>query len=86
MPWPLCSLGANLDVDVPIKYLGLFLEDAAVYEDVCVKYASGEMTSGEVKALAAKVVTAIVTKHQTARACVTDADVAQFMATRPLFE
>ena len=79
------KLGADLSVDVPIKYLSLFLRDEAKYDEVASQYAAGVLTSGQVKKLAAQAVAAVVVEHQRARAGVTDDDVALFMSQRPLF-
>ena len=43
--------GANLDIDVPFQYLQFFLEDDAKLEDIRQKYTSGEMMTGEIKAI-----------------------------------
>jgi len=43
--------GANLDIDVPFQYLQFFLEDDAKLAEIKEKYSSGEMLTGEVKAV-----------------------------------
>ena len=43
--------GANLDIDVPFQYLQFFLEDDEQLAQIKEKYSSGEMLTGEVKAL-----------------------------------
>ena len=47
--------GCNLEVDVPYQYLTFFLEDDEKLEDIRVRYGSGELLSGEVKAELIKV-------------------------------
>ena len=42
--------GANLDVDVPWKYLNFFLEDDAKLTQIGESYSSGKMLTGEIKA------------------------------------
>lgn len=41
--------GADLDVDIPYKYLRFFMEDEARLEEIRVKYSTGKMLTGEVK-------------------------------------
>lgn len=43
------KLGANLDVDVQIKYLEFFLEDDDEFEHIKKEYKDGRMLTGEVK-------------------------------------
>ena len=47
--------GANLDIDVSFQYLTFFLEDDDLLEEIKVKYGSGEMLTGEIKGILAKV-------------------------------
>ena len=77
-------LGADLTTDVPIKYLQYFLEDDLELAMIEASYAAGELTCGEVKAKAAAVVSEVVTRHQEARARVTQEDVARCMSVRPI--
>ncbi|KAI3967593.1 hypothetical protein MKW92_003468 [Papaver armeniacum] len=76
--------GANLDKDIPFKYLEFFLEDDAELEHIKQAYGSGKMLSGDIKDRLAKVLTQLVEKHCQARAAVTDEMVDAFMAVRPL--
>lgn len=76
--------GANLEVDIPVKYLGFFLEDDAELEHIRTDYAAGRMLTGEVKQRLIEVLTLMVERHQQARAAVTDEMVDAFMAVRPL--
>ncbi|XP_019263679.1 PREDICTED: tryptophan--tRNA ligase, cytoplasmic [Nicotiana attenuata] len=76
--------GANLEVDIPFKYLGFFLDDDAELELSREEYGSGRMLTGEVKKRLTEVLTDIVERHRRARALVTDEMVDAFMAVRPL--
>lgn len=78
------QLGANLEVDIPIKYLSFFLEDDAELEHIKEEYGAGRMLTGEVKQRLIQVLTEIVERHRTARANVTEKMVDAFMAVRPL--
>ncbi|XP_062163672.1 tryptophan--tRNA ligase, cytoplasmic [Alnus glutinosa] len=76
--------GANLEVDIPIKYLSFFLDDDAEIEHTKKEYAAGRMLTGEVKQRLIEVLTKLVERHRRARAAVTDEMVDAFMAVRPL--
>ncbi|KAL5983190.1 hypothetical protein ACLOJK_017274 [Asimina triloba] len=76
--------GANLEVDIPVKYLGFFLEDDAELEHIRKEYGAGQMLTGEVKKRLIEVLTELVERHRKARAAVTDEMVDAFMAVRPL--
>ncbi|XP_002530195.2 tryptophan--tRNA ligase, cytoplasmic [Ricinus communis] len=76
--------GANLEVDIPVKYLNFFLEDDDELEHIKKEYAAGRMLTGEVKKRLAEVLTEIVERHRVARSAVTDEMVDAFMAVRPL--
>ncbi|KAJ0702412.1 putative tryptophan--tRNA ligase [Helianthus annuus] len=76
--------GANLEVDIPFKYLSFFLEDDEELEHIRKEYGSGRMLTGEVKKRLIEVLTEIVERHRAARAAVTDEMVDAFMAVRPL--
>ncbi|XWS52740.1 hypothetical protein CRYUN_Cryun11dG0098100 [Craigia yunnanensis] len=76
--------GANLEVDIPIKYLNFFLEDDAELEHIKKEYGAGRMLTGEVKKRLTGVLTELVERHRKARAAVTDEMVDAFMAVRPL--
>ncbi|XP_022752475.1 tryptophan--tRNA ligase, cytoplasmic isoform X1 [Durio zibethinus] len=76
--------GANLEVDIPIKYLNFFLEDDAELEHIKKEYGAGRMLTGEVKKRLIEVLTELVERHRRARAAVTDEMVDAFMAVRPL--
>ncbi|KAL5683554.1 hypothetical protein ACJX0J_009939, partial [Zea mays] len=66
------KLGANLDVDVPIKYLNFFLEDDDELAHIKKEYKEGRMLTGEVKQRLIAVLSEIVARHQRARAQVTE--------------
>ncbi|GLJ15228.1 hypothetical protein SUGI_0248900 [Cryptomeria japonica] len=76
--------GANLEVDIPVKYLSFFLEDDAELENIKQEYGAGRMLTGEVKKRLIEVLTEMVERHRKARAAVTDEMVDAFMAVRPL--
>ncbi|XP_057457480.1 tryptophan--tRNA ligase, cytoplasmic [Lotus japonicus] len=78
------QLGANLEVDIPIKYLSFFLEDDDELEHIKKEYGAGRMLTGEVKQRLVEVLTALVERHCRARAAVTEEMVDAFMAVRPL--
>ncbi|KAI4987606.1 tryptophan--tRNA ligase, cytoplasmic [Hordeum vulgare subsp. vulgare] len=78
------KLGANLEVDVSIKYLNFFLEDDDELERIKKEYKEGSMLTGEVKQLLVKVLSEMVERHKRARARVTEEMVDAFMAVRPL--
>ncbi|TYJ99950.1 tryptophan--tRNA ligase [Cucumis melo var. makuwa] len=64
--------GANLEVDIPIKYLNFFLDDDAELERITKEYGAGRMLTGEVKQRLIQVLTEMVERHRRARAAVTD--------------
>ncbi|KAJ8555319.1 hypothetical protein K7X08_012815 [Anisodus acutangulus] len=76
--------GANLEVDIPFKYLGFFLDDDAELDHIRKEYGSGRMLTGEIKKRLVEVLTDLVERHRRARAAVTDEMVDAFMAVRPL--
>ncbi|KAM3254952.1 hypothetical protein ACQJBY_048403 [Aegilops geniculata] len=78
------KLGANLEVDVSIKYLNFFLEDDDELERIKKAYKEGRMLTGEVKQLLVTVLSEMVERHKRARARVTEEMVDAFMAVRPL--
>ncbi|KAE9589809.1 putative tryptophan--tRNA ligase [Lupinus albus] len=78
------QLGANLEVDIPIKYLSFFLDDDVELEHMKKEYGAGRMLTGEVKQRLVEVLTELVERHRRARASVTDEMVDAFMAVRPL--
>eukprot|EP01062_Namystynia_karyoxenos_P001625 TRINITY_DN10557_c0_g1_i1.p1 TRINITY_DN10557_c0_g1~~TRINITY_DN10557_c0_g1_i1.p1 ORF type:complete len:466 (+),score=205.29 TRINITY_DN10557_c0_g1_i1:69-1400(+) len=78
------EVGGNTDVDVAFQWLRFFMEDDDELERIRVDYSTGRMLTGDIKKRLVEVVTPIVVGHQEARKRVTDADVAAFLAKRPL--
>lgn len=78
------KLGGNPEVDVSFQYLTFFLEDDAELESIRQKYKSGEMLTGELKAICIKELQNYVKDFQDLRAKVTDETVAHFMTKREL--
>ncbi|KAL6194191.1 hypothetical protein ACLB2K_035275 [Fragaria x ananassa] len=78
------ELGADLEVDIPYKYLKFFLDDDIELAHIGKEYGAGRMLTGEVKQRLIQVLTEIVERHRRARAAVTDEMVDAFMAVRPL--
>ncbi|KAM0893986.1 hypothetical protein ACQ4PT_024731 [Festuca glaucescens] len=78
------KLGANLEVDVSIKWLNFFLEDDDELENIKKEYKEGKLLTGEVKQILIKVLSEMVERHKRARALVTEEMVDAFMARRPL--
>lgn len=76
--------GANLEVDVPVKYLTFFLESDEELANIKQEYGAGRMLTGDVKRRLIEILSSMVDRHQKARAAVTDAMVDAFMAVRPL--
>ncbi|GAQ79027.1 Tryptophanyl-tRNA synthetase [Klebsormidium nitens] len=78
------ALGANLDVDVPFKWLTFFLDDDEQLEAIRRDYGSGVMFTGEVKDTLIALLQGMVARHQAARTMVTEEMVDVFMSPRPL--
>ncbi|KAF3595580.1 hypothetical protein DY000_02020609 [Brassica cretica] len=78
------NAGADLEVDIPFKYLSFFLDDDAELEHIKKEYGEGRMLSGAVKQRLTEVLTEVVERHRKARAAVTNEMVDAFMAVRPL--
>lgn len=77
-------LGGDLSVDIPYQWLNFFQFDDAELKRVGDSYSSGQMESGGIKAELISVLQPIVTRHQRARALVTDDIVRAFMTPRRL--
>lgn len=73
-----------MQVDIPFKYLGFFLDDDKELKRIGEEYGSGHMLTGEIKKILIEVLTDLVERHRRARAAVTDEMVDAFMAVRPL--
>lgn len=76
--------GGDTEKDVAYQYLTFFLEDDEELERIKRAYESGEMLSGELKAICIEQLQIYVKAFQKERAKVTDAIVADFMARKPL--
>ena len=76
--------GANLDVDIPWKWLNFFMEDDEKLQNIGKEYGEGRMLTGEIKAELISLLTDMVTRHQQARAAVTEDVVDAFMTPRPM--
>lgn len=64
LPW--------LQVDVPIKYLGFFLDDDKELERITEEYRAGRILTGEVKKILIDILVTMVERHRRARAAVTE--------------
>lgn len=78
------TLGGNTEVDVPLQWLGFFLEDDEELARLQKDYALGRVMTGEVKKALITVLSKIIVDHQKARKLVTDADVVAFTAVRDM--
>lgn len=78
------ELGADTTKDVAYQYLTFFLEDDKELEDIRVKYAAGELMTGEVKAKCIEQLQKYVKSFQEKRAKVTDEMLKEMMSPRPL--
>ncbi|RZS00538.1 hypothetical protein BHM03_00030258 [Ensete ventricosum] len=68
-----CLIPCAIDqVDIPVKYLGFFLEDDAELDHIKKEYGAGRMLTGEVKKRLVEVLSELVERHRKARALVTD--------------
>lgn len=78
--------GANLDVDVSIKYLEVFLDSDEELERIKTEYKAGRMLTGEVKKILIDILGNLVEGHQARRAAVTDEQIAAFTSISARFE
>uniref|UniRef100_A0AC35EUX7 Tryptophan--tRNA ligase n=1 Tax=Panagrolaimus sp. PS1159 TaxID=55785 RepID=A0AC35EUX7_9BILA len=76
--------GGNCDIDTSFQFLRFFEESDEVLEDIRQKYSSGQMLSGEIKALAVAAVQKVIAEMQERRKAVTDEMVQEFAKVRPL--
>eukprot|EP01023_Acetabularia_acetabulum_P054022 TRINITY_DN6065_c0_g1_i1.p1 TRINITY_DN6065_c0_g1~~TRINITY_DN6065_c0_g1_i1.p1 ORF type:complete len:391 (-),score=53.39 TRINITY_DN6065_c0_g1_i1:98-1270(-) len=76
--------GADISVDVSIKYLSFFMDDDAKLEQIKQDYQSGKMLTGEVKQELIQVLQDLVGRHQCARKLVSDEVVQAFMQPRDM--
>lgn len=77
-------LGADVDIDIPYRYLSFFLEDDVALKTIYEEYKSGRMLSGEIKKELIDVLQPIVKNHQEKRAAVTDEVLDAYFEERPL--
>ncbi|KAL4869486.1 hypothetical protein BDV12DRAFT_185176 [Aspergillus spectabilis] len=77
-------LGGNPDVDVSYIYLTYFEDDDAKLDEIYKNYKSGELLTGELKALAIKKLQDYVAEFQERRKEATDEVLEQFMKPRRL--
>ncbi|KAK0727179.1 hypothetical protein B0T26DRAFT_737951 [Lasiosphaeria miniovina] len=76
--------GGDTSVDVSFLYLRFFLEDDEELEKIRLAYESGELLTGDLKAICIKELQTYVKAFQERRAKVDDEIVHQFMDRRPL--
>lgn len=78
------QLGGNTTVDVAYQYLTFFLEDDEKLQEIKEKYESGEMMTGEIKAIAIKELQEYVEAFKERRAKVTSDVIEDFFSQKPL--
>mmetsp|Transcript_42929 Transcript_42929/g.86789 ORF Transcript_42929/g.86789 Transcript_42929/m.86789 type:complete len:753 (+) Transcript_42929:72-2330(+) len=81
------ELGADLETDVAYQWLSFFLEDDDELAAIGESYRSGKgayWSTGLVKERLIVLLQEMVAKHQARRALVTDAEVGEWMAVRPI--
>lgn len=77
-------LGGNPDVDVAYQWLNFFMEDDEEHKRLGEQYRTGDLLTGELKAICIKHLQEYVVGFQERRAKVTDEVVDNFMALKPL--
>uniref|UniRef100_F1KZR6 Tryptophan--tRNA ligase, cytoplasmic n=1 Tax=Ascaris suum TaxID=6253 RepID=F1KZR6_ASCSU len=77
-------LGGNCEVDISFQFLRYFMEDDEQLEDIRKRYTSGEMLTGELKAIAIKEVQRVISELQARRKTITDEMVELFTKPRKL--
>lgn len=75
--------GGDLDVDIPWKWLNFFMEDDQALASIGSAFASGTMSSGEIKKELIDCLSPMIAAHQSARSLVSEAIVDQFFSTAP---
>jgi len=78
------KFGANVDVDIPIQYLKVFLFDDEKLDAITEGYKSGKLTTAQVKKVLIAELQSLVAQHQERRKTVTDDLVKTFMTPRKL--
>ncbi|KAL3984761.1 tryptophan--tRNA ligase [Acanthocheilonema viteae] len=76
--------GGNCDIDISYQFLRYFMEDDDELESIRKRYTSGELLTGELKAIAIKEIQRIMAELQQRRKEVTDEIVESFMIPRKL--
>lgn len=77
-------LGANIDVDVSIASLNIFLEDDAKLKQLTEAYRKGELLTSEVKGELIKVLQPLIANFQKAREGITKEQIDKYFLPRPL--
>lgn len=75
--------GADLSVDIPWKYLQFFMLDDNKLRHIGEAYSSGDMLTGEIKAILVDVVNDLLAMHQDAKAKLSDDTINRFIITSP---
>lgn len=70
--------GGDIKIDIPYQYLSYFVEDDEELRKIAKAYSDGDMTSSEIKSLAANIVSEVIRNHQQKKSEITDADVTEF--------
>lgn len=78
------QFGGDCDIDMSYQYLKYFEMDDEKLEEVRVKYSSGEMLSGEIKAVLIEKIKEIVQQHKENKEKVTEEVLAQYMTPRSM--
>jgi len=78
------ALGGRADIDVPFQYLTFFLEDDDELERIRTEYESGQLMTGEIKAICIKHLQTFVAEFQERRKAVSEEVRADFFARKPL--
>ncbi|MFT4312059.1 MAG: tryptophan--tRNA ligase [Candidatus Woesearchaeota archaeon] len=74
------KLGGNPDIDVSYQWLTFFEQDDALLDQIAKKYRSGELLSGELKAIIIEKLQAIIGDVQKKRAKITQKDIEQYFS------
>lgn len=74
--------GANIDVDISCQYLKYFMEDDQELARIIHMYKIGELLSGEVKEILAKLIIDFITAHQNRKNMISDDLISQFYQSK----
>jgi tryptophanyl-tRNA synthetase len=72
------EMGADLEIDVAYHYLKYFISKKQ-YDEITLKYGSGEMLTGEVKKMLIGIIVKLTKDHQEKRQAITDDVMKQFL-------